>query len=450
MLRTVDRRKGTVMQARTQPKAVDTNNQARKFLSSAYEHTVAAVSVPECLPRHLPDISGYGRVIVVGAGKAAARAAQLIEDTYRDQGQLQMLSGHVAVPRGFSTPTERIQVSEAGWLADAGSLRAARDALAAARDAGPHDLVVCLMSSGAAALWAGPIAGISLAAQKILIGQLDACGARADEIDCVVKHLSQIMGGKLAIAAHPARVQTFVISNGTIDEAAEIGLGPTMVDSGTLQDAAEILARFRVGHSAEIAQALSNANNETLKSTAPAAASLSNAVIASCETMVSVASSFLSCAGYEVRHLDSAMGSDLRQMAAEHARQVRECSAAGARVAFIQSISRSQGLAPDAREMCGQAYLLALAIALRGCPEVTACAFSTDGIDGSSPGEPSPSAGALINQDTLARAADAGLDCEQMLNSGGARQLFVTIGDQIGNGPTHTDTGQLRIVLSEP
>ena len=67
------------------------------------------------------------------------------------------------------------------------------------------DIVLCLLSGGASALWSAPVAGISLAAKQALTRDLLRAGARISEINCVRRHISAIKGGRLAAAAHPAR-----------------------------------------------------------------------------------------------------------------------------------------------------------------------------------------------------------------------------------------------------
>ena len=51
-------------------------------------------------------------------------------------------------------------------------------------------------------------------------------GATIHEMNCVRKHLSQFTGGRLAAAAHPARVVTLAISDVPGDDPAVIALGP--------------------------------------------------------------------------------------------------------------------------------------------------------------------------------------------------------------------------------
>jgi glycerate-2-kinase len=65
-------------------------------------------------------------------------------------------------------------------------------------------------------------------------------------MNAVRKHLSRIKGGRLALAARPARVVTLAISDIPGDDPAAIASGPTVADPGTLADVQEILARYSI------------------------------------------------------------------------------------------------------------------------------------------------------------------------------------------------------------
>jgi len=69
-------------------------------------------------------------------------------------------------------------------------------------------------------------------------------GANIGEINTVRKHLSRLKGGRLARAAHPARVVTLAVSDVPGDDPAVIGSGPTVPDPSTLADARAIVARL--------------------------------------------------------------------------------------------------------------------------------------------------------------------------------------------------------------
>ena len=86
-------------------------------------------------------------------------------------------------------------------------------------------------------------------------------------------------------------------------------------------------------------------------------------------------------------------------------------------------------------------YLLALAIALDGAPNIYALAADTDGIDGSE-----DNAGAIITPSTLSRAQAFGMDARDMLKSHDAYTFFEKLGDLIVTGPTRTNVNDFRAI----
>jgi hydroxypyruvate reductase len=87
-------------------------------------------------------------------------------------------------------------------------------------------------------------------------------------------------------------------------------------------------------------------------------------------------------------------------------------------------------------------FLLSLAVALSGAPNIWAVSGDTDGLDGMD-----DIAGALITPDTLARARAKGLDPRAMLSAHDSHTLFNTIGDAIRTGPTLTNVNDIRAIL---
>ena len=88
------------------------------------------------------DLSPYRRILVVGAGKASGAMAQTLEGVLGDR----ISTGLVAVTDGYTAPTRKIRLVEAGHpIPDERGLRAANEILALARSAGSDDLVVVLI-----------------------------------------------------------------------------------------------------------------------------------------------------------------------------------------------------------------------------------------------------------------------------------------------------------------
>src|SRR4026209_706557 len=70
--------------------------------------------------------------------------------------------------------------------------------------------------------------------------------AHIGDMNTVRKHLSAIKGGRLAIAAQPARVLSWLISDVPNDDPGVSGAGPTVPDPTTFADALAVLAKYRI------------------------------------------------------------------------------------------------------------------------------------------------------------------------------------------------------------
>ncbi len=229
----------------------------RRLLRAMYDKAVSLAHPDVCVPPFLPEVPEGGRIIIVGAGKAAAAMARATEKHYAAKGQGDRLLGFVTTRHGYGLPSDIIPIMEAGHpVPDANSVASAKFAVQLARSGGPNDLVLCLLSGGASALWSAPVEGVSFEAKRGLTKQLLKSGARISEMNCVRKHLSRIKGGRLAAASYPARLITLAISDVPGDDPDAIGSGPTVADGTTLAEARAVLASYKIAAADEIVRAL--------------------------------------------------------------------------------------------------------------------------------------------------------------------------------------------------
>ncbi|MCB1505722.1 MAG: glycerate kinase [Hyphomicrobiaceae bacterium] len=422
----------------------------RSFLMKLYQASVTAAHPSTCVPPHLPPVPAKGRIIVVGAGKAAAAMAQATERHYQSIGQADRISGFVTTRHGYGLPTEIIEVVEAGHpVPDHMSIDSAQRALKLAATAGPDDLVLALMSGGASALWSAPAPGISFDAKQALTKKLLRSGARITEMNCIRKHLSAIKGGKLAAAVGKAQLLTLAISDIPGDDPAAIGSGPTIGDPTTLAEAREVLTRYKIDIPDEIATVLADPANETLK---PDDARLAHArfeMVAAPRQSIAAAASIAQAAGYKVVSLGDALEGEARDVGAEHARLALDAKARGERVAIMSGGELTVTVTGDGTGGPNQEYALGVAIALDGASGIAALAGDTDGTDGGA-GHASDPAGAVVLPDTLARAAAADLNAAKFLANNDSTGFFRAIGDLVECGPTQTNVNDFRVLLVDP
>ena len=422
----------------------------RSRLLELYTTAVARALPGRCLPPYLPCVPAGGRIIIVGAGKGVAAMAVAAEQLYREHGEADRVSGFVTTRHGYGLPTQWIEIVEAGHpVPDTASAAAAERTLALVKTAGPNDIVLVLLSGGASALWNAPVAGISFDAKQALTKALLKSGARINEMNCVRKHLSRIKGGKLAAAAHPARLVTLAISDVPGDDPSSIGSGPTVGDPTTLADAREVLSRFGVVPPDEIRIALDNLVNETLKPGAEALSRAEYTLIAAPGLSLEAAGEQARAMGYRVEILGDSLEGEARDVGREHAELARKTLAAGERVAILSGGELTVTVRGNGVGGPNQEYALGLAIGLDGTPGISALAADTDGADGGGGNADDP-AGAMVFPDTLSRAAALDLKAATFLANNDSSNYFSRLSDLVQCGPTQTNVNDFRAILIDP
>lgn len=424
----------------------------RALLRELFDAAVAAADPAQCLPAWLPDPpaaadSASGRTVIVGAGKAAAAMARTVEEHWR--GDPARLSGIVVTRYGHGVPTQRIEVVEASHPApDAAGQRAAARLLQAVGGLSADDLVLVLLSGGGSALLAAPMAGITLDEKRAVTRALLACGAGIGEINCVRKHLSALKGGRLALAAAPARVLTLAISDVPGDDLSTIASGPTVPDPTTCADALEIVDRYGIALPAAAREALLTGAAETPKADNPGFARCESHVIATAQASLAAAADLARLRGITPLVLGDAIEGEAREAARVLGGIALSCAAHGVPMAapcvLLSSGETTVTVRGGGRGGRNAEFLLGLALALGGHARISAIACDTDGIDGSE-----DNAGALVLPDTPARAA-AGFDLRARLAENDAYSVFAALDDLVVTGPTRTNVNDFRAILVEP
>ena len=119
--------------------SVDPQHLLRELFATAID----AAHPRQVLEPYLPA-DRSGRVIVIGAGKAAAAMALVVENCWQGE-----VSGLVVTRYGHGAPCKHIEVVEAAHpVPDAAGMAAAQQMLALVAGLTPDDLVIGLWSGG--------------------------------------------------------------------------------------------------------------------------------------------------------------------------------------------------------------------------------------------------------------------------------------------------------------
>jgi hydroxypyruvate reductase len=420
---------------------------ARALLRELFDAALSAARPATCLAPHIDKLQPpKGRTVVIGAGKASAAMARALEDRWQHP-----LEGLVVTRYGYGEICKRIEIVEAAHpVPDERGRAAAGRMLEKVKSLSPDDLLLCLISGGASALLALPAPGLTLADKQEVNRALLRSGAHIGEMNTVRKHLSAIKGGRLAIAAQPARVLSWLISDVPNDDPGVIGSGPTVADSTTFADALAVLAKFRIepppAVRAHLEAGAAGKIEETPKPGDPRLARVETVMVATPRRSLEAAAALARSKDLDVVMLGDNLEGEARSLGAEHAKLALET----ARRTTLPTVILSGGETTVTVRGKGRGgrnveYLLAEAIAAGGTSGLWGLSADTDGVDGAE-----DIAGAIFTPDTLARARAKGRDPQAMLDDNDGHGFFEMLGDSLITGPTRTNVNDFRATLIAP
>ncbi len=395
------------------------------------------------------DLGAYGRVLVMGGGKASALMA---EETERILGR-RVTEGRVIVPdsqrrlpklsrirlRGSThpLPTEK-GVRAVGWM------------LGLAEGLTKEDMVICLISGGGSALMPLPARGVTVEQKQEVTRLLLRSGADINEMNCVRKHLSSFKGGRLAEILRPARVLSLIVSDVVGNDLASVASGPTVPDPTSYAQAKRILVKRGVWLSTPaqvrslIQAGIEGSAPETPKPDGLAFAKVDNVLVGSNREPCEAARNMLVRMGYETSILSTALEGEAREVGRKLARVAVRASAAGAAAALVAGGETTVHVTGKGRGGRNQELALSAAIGIAGAKGITVVSFGTDGIDG-----PTEAAGAVADTETTRRGDALGMDAREYLRSNNSNSYFGRLGDLVVTGPTGTNVNDVMLALVE-
>lgn len=366
---------------------------------------------------------------VIAIGKAASEMARAAADRYgKVPDRALIITKYGCAPE----PPSGFRVIEAGHpVPDENSFAAADAALEAVRGLTESDRVLVLISGGGSAVFEKTEAG--LCRLREVTSALLSRGASIDEMNCVRKHLSDVKGGRFALACAPARVVTLALSDVIGDSPDVIASGPTVPDGSTSGQAAEILARYGVD-AAGIERLIERETPKELTNR-------SFKIIGGNALFREAAAREAGKLGYEVfeeKRPVTGEASDTGRMIAR-----RAAGYSGARAAFVYSgetVVHIKGGGLGGR--CQEAALAA-AVELDGCADTVFAAFGSDGTDG-----PTDADGGFVDGTSCAAVKSAtGAAASDLLADNDSHRALAACGGLIVTGATGTNVNDVYIAL---
>lgn len=428
---------------------------ADRLLSASLRFDHQSVEIGD----HSFPLRSDGRLLVVGAGKAAAAMAAGLRDAYLRGDCPIALDGLVLIPAGTERATEPIalHVGRPAGVNEptAEAVQGARRILQRVSQLDPQDTCIALISGGGSALLALPAEGLTLDDKLATIRFLSSRGANIEQLNTVRKHLSAVKGGKLAAACLAKTLITVVISDVLGDPLDLIASGPTVPDSSTPNEALKLLTKFDAERSLppSVYRVLEQASSDPggAGDYPPYGCAI---VLANNATAVDAAGVQAERLGWQHAMQSARKSEGAAEQVGQHLAQmaIHMLRTPGPNC-LITGGEPTVTLAPaDQRGKGGRNQQLVLAAmqTLLQCPDVSPAdrarivilSGGTDGEDG-----PTDAAGAWLDADVWRRAENAGLDLDQALARNDAYSFFDACGGLIHTGPTHTNVCDIRVVL---
>lgn len=386
-----------------------------------------------------------GRIYIVAIGKSATgMAEELIK-----RSAIAPFAGILASPALKGWSHARFQTFEGGHpMPNTESIDAARATLSMMNGMTSNDSVIFLVSGGGSACFELPISDSITLVDLVEMNRLLISGELTIvETNTIRKHLSKVKGGRLAIAAAPARQLTLYLSDVPGGYPSFVASGPSMPDDSTIQDMNTLIQKYK------LTSVLPNSTKtlirrglvpETPKSEHPAFRTASWCKLLDNDDAITAAVSFAEQSEWKpivAEISDDISARDAARILTERVEDEVD-GLDGKPVAVISGGELVSPVLGRGRGGRNQAFALECAEIIAG-KRISVLSAGTDGIDGNS-----SAAGALADGTTLTRSLAAGLVLAKAREESDSNGFFNRLGDAIVTGSTGINVRDLRIVLA--
>lgn len=399
----------------------------RKVAADLFQVGVLAAEPAKTLQPYLIDIEPVqGRNFIVSVGKAAISMAEeaLLH--------LPLETEAIAITNyENSREINRCRVMSAGHpLPDNNGALASQAVIEMLQNTTSHDRVIVLLSGGGSALLPAPVDGVTLN-DKISVSDLMlGAGCNITEMNLVRQQLSKLKGGGLADFAHPAKVESYILSDVIGDDLRAIASGPTASRLGNNTKAKDILNHFgiydRIPES--IKQHLSQPDQDGRKCSAK------NTLIGSNRQSLEA----IAATSDQITLISDTLKGDVSE-AASYIYQAAQKRKSPIMLFGGETTVKVMGQGKGGRN---QELALRFARMAQNMGEWVFLSAGTDGRDG-----PTDAAGGLVDNTTITRAEAAGIDVVQSLAQNDSYHALKACEDLFITGPTGTNVADIQILI---
>ena len=397
-----------------------------KIACQAADPGHALLRALETAPLPAPDPGGRLRIVAIG--KAAVPMAEALLPRLKAPFEALVVTNYEN-----ARPVAGAIVNAAGHpVPDENGAKAALAVEAMLLDAQPADRVIALISGGGSALLPAPVAGVTLAEKAEVSRLLLGAGVDISQLNLVRQSLSRLKGGGFLMAAAPAPVTAYILSDVIGDDLRVIASGLTASAVGSRSDARKLLENLNLLPRLPAAVRTALAEPDTPKHAMAAQNHLIGSNRKSLEAVKMVA-------GARAHIVSDRLTGDVAEAAATIIAAAQ--AADGETLIFGGETTvtlRGTGLGGRNQEL---ALRVAMAMPDLGRDWVF-LSGGTDGRDG-----PTDAAGGVVDAGTVSRIIAAGGDPAALLANNDSHRALSLAGDLLVSGATGTNVADVQVLL---
>ena len=412
------------------------NQELRKDAKQIIDEAIASVQPDAAVRRALSNIVFSEHVYIVAIGKAGWQMANAAVSYLQENGIKYEKGIVITKYHRVMGQLPRIHCVEAGHpVPDENSFKGTQEVLSMVKDLTEEDMVLFLVSGGGSALFEKP--RISKKELSDITEQLLASGADIVEMNTIRKRLSEVKGGRFALACMPAMVETVVLSDIVGDPMDMIASGPAYPDASSCADAGKIAKKYKLRLSAEAERCLKDETPKELRN-------VHTQIIGSVRQLCKAAQKACKELGYKPRILAEDVTAEAREVGWNLAQLcLREHDNAGekkmALIAGGETVVHLRGKGKGGRN---QELAFSAMKVIAGQQNMAIFSVGSDGTDG-----PTDAAGGYVDGDSYEALKNAGLSYEEILQDNDCYHGLQAIDGLVLTGPTGTNVNDFWVAL---
>lgn len=412
------------------------NQELRKDAKQIIDEAIASVQPDAAVRRALSNIVFSEHVYIVAIGKAGWQMANAAVSYLQENGIKYEKGIVITKYHHVMGQLPRIHCVEAGHpVPDENSFKGTQEVLSMVKDLTEEDMVLFLVSGGGSALFEKP--RISKKELSDITEQLLASGADIVEMNTIRKRLSEVKGGRFALACMPAMVETVVLSDIVGDPMDMIASGPAYPDASSCADAGKIAKKYKLRLSAEAEKCLKDETPKELRN-------VHTQIIGSVRQLCKAAQKACKELGYKPRILAEDVTAEAREVGWDFAQLslIKKNHAEKNKIALIaggETIVHLQGKGRGGRN---QELAFSAMKVIAGQKDIAIFSVGSDGTDG-----PTDAAGGYVDGDSYEALRNAGLSYEEILQDNDCYHGLQAIDGLVLTGPTGTNVNDFWVAL---